>query len=127
LKVQLGARSPKTVNNVLTVLNVLLKKAVEWGVVAVLPCGIRLLRVPKSVAQFHDFDQFEKLVESAARLNWRTHLIVLLRGEAGLRCGEMMALEWGDIDFPKRQLCVQRSQWKQHVTEPKGDDYGTWH
>src|SRR5438874_5140137 len=48
------------------------------------------------------------------------HLIVLLGGDAGLRCGEMMALEWRDLDLHKRQLCVQRSDWKGHVTVPKG-------
>jgi integrase len=37
-----------------------------------------------------------------------------------LRCGEMMALEWPDVDLHKRQLCVQRSEWKGHVTIPKG-------
>src|SRR6476469_2334200 len=47
------------------------------------------------------------------------HLIVLLGGEAGLRCGEMMALEWQDVDFRKRQLTVQRSDWKGYVTTPK--------
>ena len=31
-----------------------------------------------------------------------------------------MALEWGDIDLDKRQLCVARSEWKGHVTMPKG-------
>ena len=31
----------------------------------------------------------------------------------------MMALEWSDIDLAKRQLCVQRSDWKGHVTVPK--------
>ena len=44
---------------------------------------------------------------------------MLLGGEAGLRCGEMMALEWSDVDLNKRQLCVQRSEWKGHVTVPK--------
>lgn len=37
-----------------------------------------------------------------------------------MRCGEMMALEWDDIDLGKRQLCVARSEWKGHVTMPKG-------
>jgi integrase len=32
----------------------------------------------------------------------------------------MMALEWRDVDLHKRQICVQRSEWKGHVTVPKG-------
>jgi integrase len=48
------------------------------------------------------------------------HLVVLLGGEAGLRCGEMIGLEWGDVDLTKRQMCVQRSEWRGHVTVPKG-------
>jgi len=31
-----------------------------------------------------------------------------------------MALEWKDIDLLKRQLRVARSEWKGHVTVPKG-------
>ena len=61
LKHQLEHKAPKTVNNVLTVLNVLLKAAVEWKEIAVMPCSIRLLKTPKSSAQFHDFDDFERL------------------------------------------------------------------
>src|SRR2546429_1892586 len=49
----------------------------------------------------------------------------LLGGEAGLRCGEIMALEWSDVDLGKRQLCVQRSDWKGHVTATKGDRKST--
>jgi len=30
------------------------------------------------------------------------------------------ALEWDDADLAKRQLCVARSDWKGHVTPPKG-------
>ena len=30
-----------------------------------------------------------------------------------------MALEWSDVDLSKRQLCVQRSDWKGHVSVPK--------
>jgi len=48
------------------------------------------------------------------------HLLVLLAGDAGLRSGEMVALEWGDIDFAKGQVCVQRSAWKGQVASTKG-------
>jgi hypothetical protein len=99
LKADLQTKAPKTVNNVLSVLSVLLKRALEWDVIERMPCVIKLLPVPKGVAMFHDFDAFEKLVTAAKRLDPRTHLIVLLGGEAGLRCGEIIALDWSDIDL----------------------------
>jgi integrase len=68
---------------------------------------------------FHDFDEYKGLVTAAKSTDARAHLVVLLGGEAGLRCGEMMALEWTDVDPSKRQLCVQRSDWKGQVTAPK--------
>jgi integrase len=120
LKHHLRHRSPKTVNNVLTVLNVLLKKAVEWNVLTRMPCTIRLLPIPKPSAGFYDFDEYERLVEVAHGDDGNAYLIVLLGGEAGLRCGEMMALEWSDVDLGKRQLRIERSEWKGHVTSTKG-------
>jgi integrase len=79
-----------------------------------------VLKVPKVSAAFYDFDEYERLVNAAKAFDLNAHLIVLLGGDAGLRCGEMMALEWSDVDLHKRQLCIQRSDWKGHVTIPKG-------
>jgi integrase len=120
LKRRLSGRAAKTVNNVLTVLSVLLKKAVEWNVIERTPVMGRLLPVPRTSAGFHDFGDYERLVQASRATDWRALLIVLLGGEAGLRCGEMMALEWADVDLSKRLLSVQRSDWKGHVTMPKG-------
>jgi integrase len=108
------------VNNVLAVLSVMLKKALEWDVIERMPCTIKLLPVPKGVAMFHDFDAFERLVKAARSLDPRTLVIVLLGGEAGLRCGEIIALEWSDIDLPNRQMTVARSDWDGQVTATKG-------
>jgi integrase len=35
-----------------------------------------------------------------------TYLMVLLGGDAGLRLGEIVALEWCDVDLPKAGGCV---------------------
>jgi integrase len=64
----------------------------------------------------HDY---ERLL-TAAQENPSTRLIVLLGGDAGLRCGEIAGLQWEDVDLDKRQLCVQRADWKGQVTAPKG-------
>jgi integrase len=54
------------------------------------------------------------------RLDPATLVIVLLGGDAGLRMGEMLGLEWTDLDLQARRMCVLRSEWKGEVTTPKG-------
>lgn len=104
-------------NNILTVLNVMLKKAVEWGrdrsraVFSQAAAGAERCRKARG---FYDFDEYERLVAAAKAIDQVADVIVLL--EAGLRCGEMIALEWRDVDLGKRQLCVQRSDWNGQVT-----------
>jgi integrase len=113
-------RSPKTVNNILTTLSTMLKIAMEWGIIERMPCTIKLLRVSRKEMAFHDFEEYERLVEAAEQQDKNAYLLVLLAGEAGLRLGEIQALEWGDVDLPRRPLCVQRNEWKGHVGATKG-------
>jgi hypothetical protein len=94
LKSNLQAKPPKTVNNVLAVLSVLRKKAVEREVIDRMPCSVKLLPVPKGSTAFYDFDEYERLVDGARVLDPRTLLIVLLGGAAGLRCGRFR--NWPD-------------------------------
>src|SRR4029453_17248397 len=77
-------------------------------------------KVSKGNVSFYDFDEYERLVAAAKAIDHRTYLLVLLSGEAGLRSGEMVALEWTDVDLVKRLVCVQRSAWEGQVASPKG-------
>jgi integrase len=120
LKLALAHRAPKTVNNVLTVLSTLLKKAVEWSELDRLPCTIKLLPTPKKTMGFHDFEEYERLLAVAQKRSSQAYLMVLLGGDAGLRLGEIVALEWRDVDLHARRLTVERSDWRGHVTVPKG-------
>jgi integrase len=80
VKSHLKTKAPKTVNSVLTVLNTLLKLAVEWGVIDRLPCTIKLLKVSKGAVSFYDFDEYERLLAAAKAIDRRTYLLVLLSG-----------------------------------------------
>jgi integrase len=120
LKLRLTSRSPKTVNNVLTVLSILLKTAVEWREIDRMPCTIKSLPTAKNAAGFHDFDEYERLLVVAQKRGESAYLMVLLGGDAGMRLGEIVALEWRDVDLDARRLTVQRSDWLGHVTTPKG-------
>jgi len=120
LKLAQAKRAPKTVNNVLTVLSSLLKRAVEWGELDRLPCTIKLLHNPKKSAGFHDLEEYERLLSVARKRDHNVYVMVLLGGDAGLRLGEIVGLEWRDVDLTARRLTVQRSDWLGHVTAPKG-------
>ncbi|HEY2434633.1 MAG TPA: tyrosine-type recombinase/integrase [Vicinamibacterales bacterium] len=120
LKRRLEDRAPKTVNNVLTVLSTLLKKAVEWGVIPYVPCTIRLLKTSQGSVEFYDFDDYERLIAAARALDSTTLACVLLGGDAGLRSGEMRALRWRDVNQEAKQLCVERNDWRGHVSTTKG-------
>jgi integrase len=120
LKHRLQTKAVRTVNNVLSVLSMTLKKAVEWQVIEHMPCTVRLLKVPQGALGFFDFEDYESLVKAASTVDRQALVVVLFGGDAGLRRGEMRALEWTDVNFNKRQLCVAKSDWHGHVTATKG-------
>jgi hypothetical protein len=92
----------KSINNVLTALSVMLKRAVEWKVIDAMPCRIRLLKWELVEVPFYDFAEYRYLVDAAAAIDRRIELLVLLGGDAGLRRGEAIALEWTDVDLRRR-------------------------
>ena len=122
LKAQLAHRNRKTVNNVLGVLGHTLKTAVRWKVLDRVPCSVTMLKTSAALPKFYDFDEYSRLVDAARALDARTHLVVLLGGDAGLRRGEMMALRWVDVDFRRRHLQVQEAVWERKRRDGQGHD-----
>lgn len=120
LKLKLAEREPKTVNNILSTLNKMLKVAVEWRVIDEMPCTIRLLKVSSPEMRFYEQDQYSQLVDAARSLDHRKMIAVLLGGDAGLRRGEIIALRQTDIDHRRRQIRVERADWNGIEDLPKG-------
>ena len=85
-----------------------------------MPCTIKLLKVPKVLEpKFYEPHQYEQLVAAARSVDPRIELFVLLGGDAGLRCREIIALEQTDVDLKRGHLVVRRSEWEGHLTVPK--------
>lgn len=90
LKAALFDRNRKTVNNVLTVLCNVVRVAVKWKVLTVMPCAVDFYKVQNLVLpQFYEFEEYERLVEAAGKIDMRTLVAILLGGDAGLRRGEI--------------------------------------
>ncbi len=108
----------KTVNNILTLLKTMLSKAAEWKLIAEVP-KISKLRYSADEMEFYDFDTFDRLVVAATKLDPRYLVLVLLGARAGLRAGEILALEWPAVRLDRGELHVRQAQWKHEIKKPK--------
>jgi integrase len=122
----LKGRAQKTVNNVLSPLNSCLKLAVAWKVIASMPCTIHIPPVSDTKPNFYDFDEYERLCEGAVKAGTREDALVRLGGDAGLRRGELMALRWVDVNFKRRQICVEQAAWKHSRKQAKASGAAEW-
>ena len=65
-----------------------------------------------------------KLLLETCLTNYPKHYPMLLTlCRTGMRLGEVIALQWGDIDFNNRFIIVRRSRSKSHTSTPKNDKY----
>lgn len=109
--------APKSVNNALVVIKLMLKHAVKWGYLATNPAEpVDRLRVEREEMRAMTPDQVKRLLRSADEDSW---LILVVAVFTGLRRGELLALQWQDIDFKAAQITVQRSLWKDTFIGPK--------
>lgn len=109
--------SHKTINNVLTVLGRMFSLAVEWKVLERVP-PMKWMKSPRPEFDFLTFDEADRLV-AAAEPGWRQTMIMLALN-TGLRRGELMALQWDDVDLVSGRLMIRRNVWLKHYGTPKG-------
>jgi integrase len=80
---------------------------------------IRLIKVGSYRIRFLDFDEYEALVAAAkSEPEWRA--AILLAGDAGLRLGELMALEWKHWGRTLGKLYIEQSFSKGKLGPTKG-------
>jgi integrase len=122
IKARLGARRPKTVNNVLATLSKMLRVAKRLRVITALPVeSFDLLKVRSKPPVFYDFEEYGRLVAAAGAIDDRILAMVLLAGDAGLRPGEIVALLQSDVNFASNRLQVERQSWLGIFDTPKTD------
>lgn len=111
-----AGRSPKTINNQLTVLRKLLAVAREWGH-PVPPLPIKWLKSPKPGFDFFDFDEAARLLAASPEGTFGAMIALALH--TGLRQGELLALEWQDCDLVAGRLLVRRAIVRGVIGTPK--------
>jgi integrase len=111
--------SRKTLANILATLAKLLRTAVEWDVLRAMPCKIKIPKSLRTPPTFYEQDTMRRLIDVAAEIDARTLALVLLGLHGGLRRGEILGLEWEDVNVARRQLIVRRNVISRFVDTPK--------
>lgn len=101
-----------TINIELRHLKAAFGKAVAWKYLAENPFrSIKLLRIPQSAPAFLTKEMLHQLLQNIEE-DWLCQ-IVIFDVNTGLRIGELVNLEWDDIDIERRVICVKQ---KDHFT-----------
>ena len=100
--------APKTVRDIGFLVHNCLQTAVLWGNIAVNPMDrVELPEPVKFKPQVLDRDKLEVLLQAASGL--RMFPLIMLAAATGCRRGELLALQWSDIDFETGMLSITKS------------------
>jgi len=111
--------APKTASNVMTVVSGLMRYAEETGQIEECP-RVPRVKVPRSELRFLSQGEAAAIMRGARRGQPTDLVTVLLGLDAGLRRGEMVGLDWGDLDLERRTIRVARNVWSGRVDTTKG-------
>jgi integrase len=109
--------SPKTVLNVMVVLKVMLKHAVQWGYLDANPAQYaERPRGEKQEMQILTPPEIRRLLDAADE---SVRTLILCAVLTGMRRGELLGLRLEDVDLEGRRIFVRRALWRGKFVTPK--------
>ena len=108
--------APKTIRHNLSFISDVYSYAVKMGVVSDNPCA--KVTIPKGEVkekQIYSQEELELLLSKLTDEPTKYRAFFYLISYTGLRRSELLGLQWGDLDFEKKLLHIQRA-----VTQTKG-------
>ena len=105
-----GKLSAKTIGHYHRLISSILSVAVQWQVIISNPCDrAKPPKVTKKIIRFLDEVKTKELLDllKTERINYRLMITLLIF--SGFRRGELLGLEWGDIDFDNERIYVRRN------------------
>ena len=102
--------SDRVLSDVFKILSSMLTDAVEWQMVPENPCEkVPHPKVRKKKIHLPPEDVIRKILAAVRLLDIKHRVMILLPIYTGIRVGEMLGLQWKDIDFEKKVISVIRS------------------
>ena len=122
-----GGLSPQTIRHHHRLLSTIFNTACQWQVLKDNPASrVRPPKVPKADIASYDEEQTAALLASLENEPLKFKVAVMIALTTGCRRGELLALEWQDIDFDNCFITIDQSAQyipgKGHITkDPKNE------
>ncbi len=110
LQVKPGGLSPQTIRHHHRLLSTIFNTAVQWQVMRDNPAArVRPPKVPKADIKAYDEDQTAALLAALGNEELDFKVAVMIALATGCRRGELLALEWEDIDFENNFIRIDQA------------------
>ncbi len=114
--------SPRTCQYIFAILRKALNQAVKWNMINFNPSdGVDRPRVPKYEIQPLTAKEAKKFLDTAKERKDPFYPLFLLALSTGMRSGELLGLEWQDVDLENKRISVRHTLINKTKTlaEPK--------
>lgn len=108
---------PKTVLNELTLLSTMFRRAIVWERLKTNPA--QFITKPTVVKEEMDILSPDELNTFLNQVDDKHYAFFLMAVLTGMRRGELLGLQWGDVNWQSNQIFVRRAYWKGRFIEPK--------
>jgi len=119
-KITKDGLSPKSVVNILIPLKEMFKHAVIWGYIKRDPSVyVKRPRVEQEEMEFLNPEEIRLFLNNVSKEYYTLFMTAVM---TGMRRGELLALQWGDIDWNSNQISVRRSIFRGEFITPKSNN-----
>jgi integrase len=118
-----AGRAPASIKLMLAVISGVFNHAVENNIVSANPAARtgKFLRGEDRRAQIEFLapDEAARLLEAAREHRPMYYPLLMTALRTGLRIGELVALQWADVDWNGKFIEVRRNAWRNRISTPK--------
>ncbi len=110
----------KTINDIMTFISAIFNYGINDEIIGKNPCRkLRPQKNQKNEMKFLTTEQINVLLKTCEQLNTKFYPLLYTAIFTGIRRGELLALEWSDIDFGNKKINVNKTIYRGTVTDPK--------